>query len=436
MRIGFVICSRYKSRRVPGKALLKINGKPLLWHLIDRLIKIKSPVVLAIPKDEFNHYAETINRYGTDLIVYLGSESDPLLRMERAAAMAGLDHVVRVTHDKVFIDPECYTEMLNEYMTRGLDYAYSSMLPAGTGFEIISYKTLLEATKHYKDVEHISYAIKAVTKNKMDIYLKTSILTEARFLVDFPEDVTFMQTLFACLGNDCTFTDAASFCYVNPWVIRLNALPKYTVYTCALNAEQTIGETINRVTQQSCFNETEYLLIDDFSSDSTSLQMAHVASIYPNIKYIRNDENIGLASSSNVALKHARGKYIIRIDADDYFTRLDAVENMAKEIDSRNLDAVYPGFYDGEIGVVGDPKTNHHVAGALFKTRALNHIKFTERLRNYDGLDLFLRAKSQLDIGYLQGPYFFYRHTDGSMSRTNLKTRAEVKANLEVLNGL
>jgi len=420
---------------VPGKALKKINGKPLLWHLIERLIPFKLPIILAIPHGEDDYFEATFAKYSQFISRFSGSEKDPLNRMVGAAAAYSLDHVVRVTHDKVFIDHNLFTSMYNEYMKRGLDYGYSSSLSPGTGFEIINFNTLCEASYAYKEVEHISYAIKAITKNSMDIPLRGAPTTSARFLVDFPEDVTFFQTLFACLGNNVGLLGAVEFCHNNPWVTKLNRLPKYTVYTCAYNAEATIAKTIQRVTLQTTFQDTEYILIDDFSNDRTSYIMAEAASTHPNIKYIRNDSNVGLASSSNKALSEARGKYICRIDADDYFARIDAVEDMAREIEGRNLDAVYPGFYDGAIGVVGDAKINNHVGGALFKTRALNHIKFTETLRNYDGYDLYLRAKTQLALGYLKAPYFFYTHNNKSMSKTNLVERAKTKQELEARHG-
>ena len=36
-KIGITILSRYSSKRLKGKALLKINGKELLSHIIDKI---------------------------------------------------------------------------------------------------------------------------------------------------------------------------------------------------------------------------------------------------------------------------------------------------------------------------------------------------------------------------------------------------------------
>ena len=41
MNIGAIIFSRFDSRRLPGKAMLDIEGRPLLGRVIDRTKKIK-----------------------------------------------------------------------------------------------------------------------------------------------------------------------------------------------------------------------------------------------------------------------------------------------------------------------------------------------------------------------------------------------------------
>jgi hypothetical protein len=64
------------------------------------------------------------------------------------------------------------------------------------------------------------------------------------------------------------------------------------------------------------------------------------------------------------------------------------------------------------------------------KTRAINHVKFTEGLRGYEGLDFFARAKDTLSIGYFARPTFFYTQRNDSMSKTNLDDREKIKNNI------
>lgn len=433
MKAKFVVCTRKSSRRVPNKPFIKINNKPIIEHLIERLIPISAPVYLAIPPDDIEAYSYLQTKYPGQVWLFCDHPDDPLARMHDCAEYNNLDHVIRVSHDKIFVREEQVFDAFNAYMSRGLDYLYSSQFTDGTAFEIISKKALRQARAAFTKVEHISYAIKAITKNMMDWRPQEPRLP-LRLLIDFPEDVTFFKTIFAALGNRCTFKDVVDLCTHHPWLAQLNKLPDITVYTCSLDNAGTVDSCMESVLNQllPAGVTYEYLLVDDCSTDPTTLKMAKVAASYQHVKFLRNDQNLGLASSSNVVLSHARGKYIVRLDADDYFSKRDALAKMYLEMENeqRNLDVLYPGFYDGSMHTIGDPKVNHHPAGAMFRTRALNHIKFTDKLRHYDGLDLYMRAKEQLTIGYFYTPLFFYTHRKGSLSRggdpSREKTRLEI----------
>ena len=44
MKIGIIVLCRYNSSRLPGKILLKISGKTILQHIIDRLLCVKADI--------------------------------------------------------------------------------------------------------------------------------------------------------------------------------------------------------------------------------------------------------------------------------------------------------------------------------------------------------------------------------------------------------
>jgi len=429
MKTGIVINTRLLSRRVPNKALIDINGKPMLEHLIERLKPLKWPIIIAAPLEDKDSFQPIVRKHG--LLQYYGYASDPLMRMRKAAEYFNLDAAVRVTHDKIFISSDDILKMYDVYMSKALDYAYSSTMTDGTAIEFISTKVLKEASETYSNVEHISYAIKSCTNNYMDVDFRGKYQNGVRLLVDFPEDVTFMQALMACAGNDCSQKDAFLFCHQNNWITNLNRLPELTIYTCAYNAEKYLEKCIQSVVGQKGFDKFEYIIVDDHSSDRTPVLAAELASRYPNVKYIRNNKNQGLASSSNVALSNARGRYIMRLDADDYFTGNDVVRYQLNDIKDRGLDAVYPNNYFGRYDKVQMGDESHHIGGTIFSTRAVNHVKFTDGLRNYEGLDFFGRARKILNIDYLNRATFFYRQSPESMSKTNLEAREITKRDIE-----
>ena len=64
-------------------------------------------------------------------------------------------------------------------------------------------------------------------------------------------------------------------------------------------------------------NEFEVIVIDDYSIDNSREIIESIGSY---IKPIYNESNLGLATSCNKAIRSAIGKYVIRLDADDYVT--------------------------------------------------------------------------------------------------------------------
>lgn len=437
MKSAIVICSRLESSRVPGKALKKINGKPLLEHLLNRLVLCGPDVWLAVPHCDVSTYRsflEKNDRLNAKVFVWTGSLNDPLARLSGLVALNKYDAIVRVNHDKIFIEPSDIKDALAQFEKDTLDYLYSSDFVPGSGFEVIAPKAIAAASLAFKNVEHIGYAIRCVTDSVGVFIPKSATKTDARLLVDYPEDLRVLELVLATKGNDCSLKDAVSFLDQNPWIKHTNKTPRATIYTCAHNAANTIDKTMGSISAQSCFSECEYLLIDDFSTDETPLLMAKFASIYKNVRWFRNEKNLGLASSSNVALSLARGKYITRIDADDYYPDKDALPGALKFADASGLDVIYPDNYFGSLGRVQRGCENHHVGGAIFKTAAANHVKFTDGLRGYEGYDFFNRAKDQLNIGYYSRPLFFYRQHDGSMSKSI--GREEIKLSIDKRLGL
>lgn len=106
------------------------------------------------------------------------------------------------------------------------------------------------------------------------------------------------------------------------------------------NAERWIGETINSIIQQS-FHDWELIAINDFSTDE-SLQL---------VKEFRNkDERIktynnslpGIIPALQLGLKHAKGMYITRMDADDIMPK-DRLELMLTTLKNATSNTVVTG---------------------------------------------------------------------------------------------
>ena len=86
-----------------------------------------------------------------------------------------------------------------------------------------------------------------------------------------------------------------------------------------LNAARFLEEAIASVLGQT-YPAWELLLVDDGSSDgSTDLAMRHARAHPGRVRYLDHDghRNLGMSASRNLGIRHATGKYIALLDADD-----------------------------------------------------------------------------------------------------------------------
>lgn len=424
-KTGIIISARTDSSRIKNKVLTKINGTTLIEHLIGRLKKTGLPIYIAAPSDQVDQF-HFLEQDGVH--VYGGLKDDVLQRVAMCAVVNGLDTVVRVTCDKIFVDSDSIVDALSIFNSHFLQ---TSNITDGARFEIFSTELLKTASSRYRNVEHITYAASASTAEISTYKSNPKLNSNYRFLIDYPEDLNLISLILASVGNECTLMDAINFMNANQWADKINKLPEITIYTCAKNAEKYISECMGSASAQTQFKNSEYLLIDDSSSDDTTRLMAKFSTLYKNVRFIRNSQNIGLASSSNIALAQARGKWIIRLDADDWFTRNTSIDELLMYAKSHGLDAVYPDNFCGGKKIQSGSE-HHHVGGALFNTRAMNTFKFTDGLRGYEGYDFFERANSAIKIGYYKQPVFNYRQRHDSMSNTNLLEREKLKQSISV----
>lgn len=80
--------------------------------------------------------------------------------------------------------------------------------------------------------------------------------------------------------------------------------------------EENLYLSIKSILNQD-YPNIEIILIDD-GSDKEIVLPKHILS---RITFLKNDINMGLAYSLNKALKNAKGKYILRVDSDDFLLK-------------------------------------------------------------------------------------------------------------------
>jgi spore coat polysaccharide biosynthesis protein SpsF len=189
-----ILQARVGSTRLPGKALLPILDKPMLWYCIESLKR--SPainrVVMAIPdKPSDLPLVELAETCGID--VFRGSELDVLKRFYDAAAVFKDDYYFRATGDNPIIDIDNPGRILSHLKANRLDYVAERGLPVGTVVEAFTFKALERAFvegSSPEDREHVTWYIKKSGTFNIDIIdgPPEVRLPQLSLTVDYPEE--------------------------------------------------------------------------------------------------------------------------------------------------------------------------------------------------------------------------------------------------------
>lgn len=122
-----------------------------------------------------------------------------------------------------------------------------------------------------------------------------------------------------------------------------NQRPKISVIITSYNLAHFLEDCVDSVLQQT-FKEWECLIVDDYSTDNT-WEVAELYNPHSNIKYLKTPQNLGLSGARNFGLQHARGKYIIYLDADDMLAP-NALELLSNALDKDSSIHIAYGHLD------------------------------------------------------------------------------------------
>jgi spore coat polysaccharide biosynthesis protein SpsF len=156
-----VIQARMASSRLPGKILMKIDGKPLIQHIVERAKKASNvdAIVLATSTNKSDDPVEEFCRR-TGVNYFRGSEEDVLVRLIGAAEKFSPELIVRICGDQPLFDTSLLERLIDRHREAGADYSTSTgALPKGLNFEVINYAVLKKVEKEattIADREHVT----------------------------------------------------------------------------------------------------------------------------------------------------------------------------------------------------------------------------------------------------------------------------------------
>ena len=221
-RVLAVVQARLGSVRMPAKVLSEVLGKPLLYHLVSRLLRATTidGVVLAIPSSRVNDPLEVLARE-LGISCVRGSELDVLERFATVAELFPADAYIRITGDCPLVVPDIVDEVVNDFFVQSADYARTNLsFPDGLDVEIFTSQILREAAEGARDNydrEHVTPFIRRAAGKKIVEVAPALDLSHLRLTIDEPEDFTVLESIFGEFGNnEFSFSDIASLAETKP----------------------------------------------------------------------------------------------------------------------------------------------------------------------------------------------------------------------------
>jgi CMP-N-acetylneuraminic acid synthetase len=219
-----------------------------------------------------------------------------------------------------------------------------------------------------------------------------------------------------------------------------NPFSKVSVYIVNHNYGAYVEQAIESVLNQS-FDDFELLIVDNGSDDGSREIIA---------RYLRHEkvrtifqDNIGLNATNNIAIRRSKGRYVLRLDADDYL-HPNALELLAGALDRRpEVGLVFPDYFlTDEHGTVMEIMQRHnfdevtlldqpaHGACTMIRRECLEALNgYDESYHCQDGWDLWVRFIRQFGVANLNLPLFYYRQHAESLTRNEqriLNTRSQI----------
>jgi len=468
-KILAIIVARSDSSRLPGKATKKINGKPTISHLFERIKIAKEKGIIdtiafcttTLPSD--NQLVEIAKAY--PMSIYRGSVEDVLSRM-MVAIDDNQDHniVLRITGDDLMIDSQYLEKTINHHIEKNAHYTDAKGLPSGTEVEVFDSYILKLIHELSKDTSGSEYLTNYITNNidqfetaSLPISDKHNI--KYRLTLDTKEDYQVIKLLLENMKEigkeyDYTMDDIFNYFEKNPEVLDINRpinqkstpisvnteinwknftkQPLVTVYLTNYNYENFIKQSIDSVLNQK-FRDFELIIIDDGSTDK-SKNIIETYRNHPKVTIVYQ-ENRGLNVTNNIAIKLSRGKYIVRLDADDYLNE-NAMTVLSDKLSSdNNLALVFPDYYliDVDGNIIAEEKRHDfnnvtmydqpaHGACSMIRKDVLVELGgYSEEFTRQDGYELWIKIIKNRKVANINLPLFYYRQHENNLTNDREK---------------
>jgi spore coat polysaccharide biosynthesis protein SpsF len=237
VRVICIIQARTGSTRLPNKVLMKVAGKEILRHVIDRVLRsleIDHIVVATTDQDGDEKIVQLVSAIDNRRVTaFRGSENDVLDRFYRAAHAAEATTIVRITADCPLIDWLLIDKIVHTFKRGKYDYVSNVLgrrtYPRGLDVECMTFTVLEWMWKHCPEIydrEHVTTYI----RNHADKFRTKNIehqkdLSGYRWTLDEKADLEFIEEVYQALAKPTklfTTEDILELLEKDPELARIN----------------------------------------------------------------------------------------------------------------------------------------------------------------------------------------------------------------------
>lgn len=196
------------------------------------------------------------------------------------------------------------------------------------------------------------------------------------------------------------------------------------------NGEKYMRKSIESVICQT-YRNWELLILDDCSTDNTSMIAEEYALKDSRIHYYKNEKNLRLPRNLNRGFSLAKGNYLTWTSDDNMYKR-NAIEEMVKTLENEKTQFVYASCRiidenDNEIEYIMTDKygkvkivgTNCVGACFMYIRRVYKEIgDYNPGFTLVEDFDYWQRIFSRFDVSNIEDILYYYRFHNGALTST------------------
>lgn len=178
--------------------------------------------------------------------------------------------------------------------------------------------------------------------------------------------------------------------------------PKVSVVVATYRREEALKNALKSLVNQS-YTNVEIIVVDDNADVQWNEKVEKIVGEFPQVIYIKNEENKGSAKTRNIGIEKATGEYVTFLDDDDEYLP-EKIERQLKNMMEANADyGITDLLLYNENGKLSDSRIRDYIKEtdneSLFKYHLKYHMSGTDTMMFKKEYLLKIGAFDAIDVG-------------------------------------